>query len=482
MSDFEKIIITIVGYLIVGPALGILMVRRPALQRFVFGLIIITGSFKEDKRSFFVNSIEYYRGHTKGFEFNIMDIFAIAVLAALYFDNWKRFRLTPPGVMLWLLFCALCCISYINAASDLYATMALVKWLKAIIIFVAAYNFLRDRKDLDAILTACSIALILQALVCLYLRYRVGVFQVPGWFGHQNSMAIWAYGLGLPVFAAALSKDVKLWRSIFYLCAFAGAALCIILSVSRGALGIFAMASALLMAGSLLRGFSAKRTTILALAVIGGSLLAWKSWDTLADRFNTAGGDTEATNLRWILERMSEAMLDDTKIGVGWNNYNIVNSRPHEKYSRILERWDEAKGGGPEDAKLGYKANPCTENYYWVILAENGYPGIIGFILFAGVTAFWCLRNIWWNRDNAYGFMLWGIAVMLAATYAHCKLERVLTQTPNFYAWMLFLGIVARIESWRRILKKRGYFREEGILTKILNGLAYQQNGSRVRT
>ena len=39
-----------------------------------------------------------------------------------------------------------------------------------------------------------------------------------------------------------------------------------------------------------------------------------------------------------------------------------------------------------------------------------------------------------------------------------------------------------RIESWRRILKKRGYFREEGILTKILNGLAFQQGGARIRT
>ena len=482
MSDFEKIIITIVGYLIAGPALGFLLVRRPALQRIVFGLIIITGSFKENYRSFFVHSIELYRGHTKGFEFNIMDIFAIAVLVGLYFDNWKRFRLTPPGVLLWLLFCALCCVSFANAVNPLYGTMALVKWLKAAIIFVAAYNFLRDRKDLDAILVACSIALMLQAVVCLYMRYRMGMFQVYGWFGHQNSMAIWAYGLGLPVFAAALSNDVKIWRSLFYLCGFAGAALVIVLSVSRGGAGIFAMGSALLMAGALLRGFSAKRTAILALAVLGGSLLAWKSWDTIADRFQNAGGETEATNLRWILERMSEEMLDDTKIGVGWNNYNIVNSRPYPRYSRILERWDEAQGGGPEDAKVGYKANPCTENFYWVILAENGYPGFIGFLLFAGVTAFWCFRNVWWNRHNAYGFFLWGVTVMLAATYAHSKLERVLTQTPNFYAWMLFLGIVARVESWRRILKKRGYFREEGILTKILNGLAFQQGGARIRT
>ena len=481
MSDFEKMIVVIVGYLIIGPALGVLMVRRPALQRIVFGLIIITGSFKENYRSFFVNSIELYRGHTKGFEFNIMDILAIALLVGLYFDNWKRFRLTPPGVLLWLLFCGLCCISFFNASSDLYAAMALVKWLKAAIIFVAAYNFLRDRKDLDSIFVSCTLALILQAIVCLYY-HKMGGYQIEGWFQHQNSMAIWAYGLGLPVFAAALSSDVKIWRSLFYLCGYGSAALCIVLSVSRGGIGIFAMGSALLMAGSLLRGFTAKRTAIVALAIIGGCLVTVRSWDTIADRFNNAGGETEATNLRWILEKMSEEMLDDTKIGVGWNNYNIVNSRPYPRYSRILERWDEAQGGGPEDAKVGYKANPCTENYYWLILAENGYPGIVGFFLFAGFTAFWCLRNIWWNRHNAYGFFLWGITVMLAATYAHSKLERVLTQTPNFYAWMLFLGIVARIESWRRILKKRGYFREEGILTKILNGLAFQQGGARIRT
>ena len=481
MSDFEKILITLVGYLIIGPGLGVLIAKRPTLQRIVFGLIIITGSFKEDYRSFFINSIELYRGHTKGFEFNVMDIFAIAILVSAYLSDWKRFRVTPPGVLLWLMFIALCSISYLNAVNDLYATMALIKWLKATLIFIAAYNFLRERKDLDAILVACSIALMLQAFVCLYLRYRLGMFQVYGWFGHQNSMAIWAYGLGLPVFAASLANDVKLGRSILYLCGFGAAALCVVLSVSRGAAGIFGLASMLIMAGALVRGFSAKRTTILALAVVGGSLLAFKSWDTITDRFNNAGGDTEATNLRWILERISEEMLEDSSIGVGWNNYNIVNSRPYPRYSRILERWDEAQGGGPEDAKVGYKANPCTENLYWVILAETGYPGFIGFMLFIGITALWCLRNIWWNRQNAYGYVLWGLAVMLAATYAHSKLERVLTQTPNFYAWILFLGIIAKVETWRRILKKRGYFREEGLLTKLLNALAFQQTGGRLR-
>jgi hypothetical protein len=38
----------------------------------------------------------------------------------------------------------------------------------------------------------------------------------------------------------------------------------------------------------------------------------------------------------------------------------------------------------------------------------------------------------------------------MVITYIHSNAERVLTQTKNLYAWLIFLGIVARIEYSRR--------------------------------
>jgi O-antigen ligase len=135
-------------------------------------------------------------------------------------------------------------------------------------------------------------------------------------------------------------------------------------------------------------------------------------------------------------------MLHDSSIGVGWNNYALVTNPPWH-YGEVLDNWERSRGNSvnPDEAR------PQPESLYWLILAETGYPGFVTYVLFLGVTLWWCLRAAWHYRRTPLGAFLIGLSVALVLTYCHSTVERVLTQTKNLAMWLLFLGIVARLRS-----------------------------------
>jgi hypothetical protein len=53
-------------------------------------------------------------------------------------------------------------------------------------------------------------------------------------------------------------------------------------------------------------------------------------------------------------------------------------------------------------------------------------------------------------RYHLFGCVSLGIAVGCVCNYLQSTLERVLTQPRNLMLWLILLGIVSRIETWRR--------------------------------
>jgi hypothetical protein len=94
-------------------------------------------------------------------------------------------------------------------------------------------------------------------------------------------------------------------------------------------------------------------------------------------------------------------------------------------------------------------AKGVVESHYWLLLAETGYGGFIAYMLFIIVTTWWCVRGMFFWKRRFLGPLLGSIGIALVLIYVHSNLERVLTQTKNFSAWFLLLGIVARCRDWR---------------------------------
>jgi hypothetical protein len=95
-------------------------------------------------------------------------------------------------------------------------------------------------------------------------------------------------------------------------------------------------------------------------------------------------------------------------------------------------------------------ANPLTESFYWLALAETGNIGFLAVLIFAAITLWHGLRATTGYWHSPLGLLLWGVTVALAVNYYHLQVERILMQTKNLTTWVIFCAILSRAEWWRR--------------------------------
>jgi hypothetical protein len=444
MQDLVKACVIFAGYLLLAPALGLVLARDRRLERAVLALLVWMPSWFPGKLTLMLHSVERYRGHTKGFEASLIEIVAVALIISAAQRRDRAGRSLPPGLWIYLAWCGLSCLSLVTAANPTYALMAAVKFTKASLIFVGAFRALRDEEDLRWLLHALAFSLMLQALVGLKLRFLEGRWQVACWFEHQNPMAMWAYLTALPLLSVALAPQTKNRDTWVYLGGVGAAGLLILLSVSRAALAAFVAGAGMVVVLAACRGFSWKLARFCAIGAVAGTLVGLLALDSVMSRFTEAASREEDQDLRAILNAQSRAMLADHPLGIGWNNFGVANSLPVERYAMILMDWDQSRGFRIYDEN--YFANPLTESLYWLLLAENGYPGFVSFVVFLLATVGWAVRGmiVYWRTPM--GYFVAGLLVALAITYLHGTVERVLTQTKNLSMWLMFAGFLARVQ------------------------------------
>lgn len=456
LKDLIKFIIAFALYGGLGPLLGIVLATRRTWQRALFGLMIFMPSLHPGRFTMMLGSIDTYRGHTKGYEISLIEVFAIALIIAVLRGPGdpalpRRSRL-PPGTLVYIGWAFAGLLSIVNAWEPTYVIMTFVRVFKSAFIFAAAALFLRDDKDLRAAITGLAASLIVQGFICLKLRYIDGYFQIKGWFEHQNPMSMWAYMCACVVFAAALHREVKGWLLWLCLGAFGAAGICVLLSVSRAALAAYAIGAAVVLIMAWIRGPGMRTTLFTIMGLIGSVMVMLFAMDALNSRLKEvkSSKETYEEDLRPVLNRQSKAMLKDYPLlGIGWNNYGVANSRPRGfKYSEVLEEWDRARGFTIIDEH--YWMNPLTESLYWLLLAENGWLGWGFFLIFEVLTLWYALRTIHHSGKSLMGYLAFGIFVALMICYPHGMVERILTQTKNLSHWLLLAGMVSGMEMNRR--------------------------------
>lgn len=445
MKEIFKLIVVSAEYFAIAPLLGLVLARSRIAQRAALCLLVFMTSWYPSKLTLMVDSMELYRGHTKGFEFSLMVVVGIALLVAAWRDQVGRTTICPPGLWLYLLFCVAGCFSIFAAQDKVLVLMAGWKFTTAALIFIGTFCAFRDGEDLRWVLRSISATLALQALICLKLRYFDSRWQVHGWFEHQNPMAIWAYLLAIPLLAVAFAPETTRRDTLIYLGGAASAALMILLSVSRAGLAAFALGCILVAGLACLRGLSAKKIGIIGIGACAALAAGMLALDSLMMRVHENDHADRDEDLRGILNVQSKQMLHDSVFGIGWNNFGLANSLPNGRYAQTLMDWDQARGFRIIDDN--YYANPLTESLYWLLLAETGYPGFIAYVAFLALTLWWVTRGLIRHWRSPLGYFLGGLLVALILMYLHGTVERVLTQTKNYSAWLIFAGIAARIQA-----------------------------------
>ena len=448
MKDLIKLLLALLFYGGIGPMLGVWLSSRRVWQRAAFALMLVMTAMRPGNFMMMIDSVETYRGHTKGFEISLIEVLAIALIVAVRRGPHPGVRKGIPGLWLYLLWCGVSMFSMFGSAEPIYALMAANRFIKGAFIFAAAALYLRDEEDLRWAVGALAGALFHHGLLCLKMRLLDGSWQVKGWFEHQNPMAMWCYLSALPVLAVALSPQVK--GKLLWLClaGYGGAGLCILLSVSRAALAAYVAGSGIILLLAWLRGPSARLTGFTLLGAAGAVVVSMFALDSFHARLNEVSTSSQEVegDLRDILNRQSAAMLHDHPLlGIGWNNFGVANSRPRgDVYSSILEEWDKDRGYTIYDEN--YQANPLTESLYWLWLAETGWLGFASFLAFALMTAWWALQAAWTRRGTLMGSVAAALFIGLCICYGHGTVERILTQTKNLSHWLMLAGMAAGIQ------------------------------------
>jgi len=318
-----------------------------------------------------------------------------------------------------------------------------------VVVFIAAFHFIREERDITTLLKAMTVALVTQMLVVLKMKYVDGFYQIHGWFEHQNPLAMWAYMCGLPLLAAAMSNASRV-DSRWYLTGFIASAVIVQSALSRAALLAFAAGVILVIGLALLDRVTAKRVVFVAGLGLAGLLGCLLAMNTIISRFHDEGNEASGET-RVVMNLAAYAMLQSSRVGIGWNNFGLVINPPYP-YGDVIDDWERSHGHRVDE---NY-AKGIVESHYWLLLAETGYAGFVTYLLFIFASLWWCVRGLWYGRGRFPGVFMGGLFVALALIYLHSNLERTLTQTKNMSMWLILLGAAARIEDWGR----RGYLKK----------------------
>ena len=442
LLDLVKLTLGVVGYFVLAPAVGFLIRDNRRWQRRLFGLLVLMTSFQINKITLMIYSIEGYRGATKGFEISALDIVAGALLIGIIASRDRPQGRVPPGTFVYLLYVAMSYISIFHAPMPLYVNMAAWRFLEQVVVYMAAFYYLRDEDDWRVLIRATAAMLCLQACVVLKMKLVNHAFQINAWFEHQNALAMWSYMCGLPLLAVALGPSSKADMR-WCLAGYGASAVIIIGALARASMLSFSAGTILVVLYSWCDGFTLRRVMLpAALALVACVGLAFTA-QMIIFRF-TESRNQLSSELRQMLIASSKLMLADSPIGIGWNNFALVINKPYS-YGDPIDEWTISRGMNPNPNE----DKPQPESHYWLILAENGYPGFYSYMLFISLTTFWVLRAAWRWRGTLVGVFLAGLAIALIITYAHSTIERCLTQTKNIAMWLIFLGVAVRLDTYR---------------------------------
>lgn len=451
MSTVDWIKLAIIGPLFFGggPLLGAFLRNNITAQRWVFAamcFMTINGLFGPGNWGLTLDSVELYRGHAKGYHFYFNHILAIALITACLLENSRSFRWFPPGGVVYALFVLLCTLSIVNAPRVDYVLMAVHKMTFFYLIFLAAFNWMKGSREIGVFMTTMDATMCWQVLIVLKLKYLDGIYQARGTFEHQNPLAMYAVLIGMPMLAVAIGPQFR--GRAWCVAGFLSCGIIVQSALSRAALLMFVLGTV----GVLLLSFCEKPTNRRfvvtgALGVIAAIGMIF-TLDTIIARFHDDGNQA-SKELREVLNEAARMMEADHTLGIGWNNYALCVNEPYP-YAEVIYDWTRGRGMKVNKEK----PNAPVESHYYLLLGENGYLGLLGWLLVIGLAL---LRNAWAFIVLPHSFercVCLGIFIGCSLNYVQSSLERVLTQPRNFMLWLILYALTARLWSSRREFQK----------------------------
>ena len=433
MIEFKYLIFFAV--LIVGVPLGYqLAIRYRLVERLVFLLFIFFTCEMVDINFY---SMENYRGTSKGFEFGMVDI-TMYIVAALVFKRTSQYPVCriPPGSLFYLLYFVFSCISLVHSDVLIYSGFEILKMLRMYLYFWIAFNYIREEEHFHSLVQFGAIITVYIFFTVLKQKYIENRFQSMGPFPHQNSLTMYISLLGSLALSRLLnvkSANMTLWGLIFFMAAF-----CVLSTLSRAGLALFAVNCSIVFILSLLlrdqvqREVRSRKWTIVLIMPLVVSAGLYKASDSIVERFTTAPPESRITRL--LLAEAAIKMANENLFGIGLNNFAHKINDPYPYGAHIpttISRDGDKRG--------------LVETSYLMIAAEAGWPSLLVFCSFLIFFYIKNIINLLRLKNSGVRYICVALVGCLTQIYLQTTLEWVLKQTNNFYQLMLMFAMIGSI-------------------------------------
>ncbi|MBX7196495.1 MAG: O-antigen ligase family protein [Sandaracinaceae bacterium] len=397
---------------------GVFLRNKPRLMALLATFVGFLPYIGLDDVDINVISFERYRGDSRGVEITLLDLAVLTFLVALP----KKTRPTPLPLQRGLYFAAVV-LSVAVAPLPLFAMFSVWKLARMMIVFAVVVR-VADVFVAELVL-GLGIGVLYEVFLSLKQRYLMGALRVDGNMMHPNSLAM-AVNVVFPIaMAVALAQKKTRVAAI----AAGGAALLVVMSLSRGAMAMTVLAALLVYLGSALRRLDGRKLGVAVAGVLIALLVVAKAWDTLVFRFEHAAKSSE--HARVLFNAAASLMLQEHPFGVGMNQFSHVLS--HFGYA--------ARIGIPVVDRDG-----LAHHVYWLTAAETGWFGIASYLFLLGSPLVLAYRGAARFRDVRGDVML-GCGVSLTITYIQGTAEWIARQTAMSYLFWILSAIICSI--WR---------------------------------
>ncbi len=390
-------------------------------------------------------SVEFYRGTVRGFEVSLCYLAAAMVILSLAVRG-RRIRLLPEaGAWLYLAYFLWSCLSLRNCANVQFGCMELMKMVMMYVVYVAVYNWLEAGGRPKDLLAGFGVVLVYNFLAVVK-QHVTGVWQTPGTFQHQNSLALYALLVAPTFLSRYLNVGGRAAKHASFV-VFACASACLVRTFSRGAIACLPVACLVTTALSFARNFSARLFSRIAPLAAIGLAGALAILPLVVVRFQTAARKSGEGRVEFA--RLALNMIRDKPwIGVGINNWGIKVNPPYTYWVGTGRR--TAPGEGGDDYKDG-----IVETVYLLTAAECGLPALAIMLAWYGHYLLSCLRLTKRLAGTAYFYLPAGIAGGLVGCYMQSCLEWILKQATSFAEMMVLFAVVSYLNrNWRRLRAK----------------------------
>lgn len=374
-------------------------------------------------------SYEWYRGSSRGLEVTALDLIVLAILLSqvaskkiLDFRLWIN---VESLIVVLFLFSGL--ISTVFAQVPLYALFGYWKFFRGFLIYLV-FRTAFNRESMSQFISFFAVMILYQFTFVFWQKYFLGIYRVTGTLPHMNSLAMLINIYTLPCFSMALAGYAQLFNMM---CVLFGVFI-VVSTASRGALVCLILGFCIVFLISMVRGFSLKTWGFIALFILAFLLGAYKSSDTLINRFNNAPKESGETRVGF--NECAKQMGEGFVFGVGINNFSHMMG--NSSYGDL----------GP-DLHNGEKDDGVAHHIYWLTFAETGYFGLFSLICLILLSLFKPIQVFYYSTNPLERAFAAGLFASLFTLHFQGFLEWILRQTNVWFLFCAILGLLSSLVS-----------------------------------